>query len=191
VNEGGWFPGRGGVTSTATCTELTVMSVVLFMAGIAIAGCALIETVGMATRTGCCGVRAGQFKSGLIVVVGSWFPGGSGMAGPAVSTELTVVSVIFLVAGIAIAGCSFIEAVGMAARTGCSAVCASQFKCGLVMVVSGWFPGDEGVAGPAVRTELAAMSIVFLVARKAIAGSAIKEIVGMATGTVNFNVRTG
>jgi hypothetical protein len=49
VVEGGWFPGRGGVAAAAACAELTVMSVILFMAGIAIAGCTFIKTVGMTT----------------------------------------------------------------------------------------------------------------------------------------------
>mgnify|MGYP007017507935 CR=1 FL=1 len=59
------------------------------------------------------------------------------------------------------------------------------------MVVGGWFPSAVRVAEPTVRTELAAVSIIFLVAGKAVAWCAFKEIVGMAFRTTYLGMRTG
>jgi hypothetical protein len=51
--EGGRFPGCGSVATTAVGTELTVMSVILFMAGITISRCAFEDVIGMTTHAGC------------------------------------------------------------------------------------------------------------------------------------------
>jgi hypothetical protein len=46
--EGGWFPGGCAMTDRTVCSVRAFMFVVILMTGIAVAGCAFEDIVGMA-----------------------------------------------------------------------------------------------------------------------------------------------
>jgi hypothetical protein len=74
VVEGGWQPRRSGMTAAAIGTETTIMSIILFVAGITVAGCIFEYIVDMATLACCVGVFSCQFEGRQVVVVAGRFP---------------------------------------------------------------------------------------------------------------------
>ena len=70
----GPVPARGGMTYGAVCSELTVMFIILFMAGITIGGRALEDIVDMALIAFHFGVPALQLESGKVMVEGGFLP---------------------------------------------------------------------------------------------------------------------
>jgi NADH:ubiquinone oxidoreductase subunit 3 (subunit A) len=141
------------VAGTTVRAELAAVSIVVLMAGIAIAGCALVNIVYMATCTGNRGMRAAKFECGQVMVKSGWFPGVCCMTGTTIRSKTASVSVVLFVAGIAVAGCSLVDIVDVTAGTGNRGMRAAKFECGQVMVKRGWFPGSGGVAGTAVCAE--------------------------------------
>ena len=59
----GGLPGRGSVTIGAKLTHTALMRVIIGMTGIAVAGCALEDTIDMAARTGGGSMRARQLEN--------------------------------------------------------------------------------------------------------------------------------
>ena len=86
------------MASTAIRTELTVMMIVLFMAGITILWCTLEDAVDMTTCTGHADVCTGQFESRQIMIKGSRFPCRRIMAGTAAGSKLTIVCIVLFMA---------------------------------------------------------------------------------------------
>ena len=82
------------------------------------------NVIDMTTRTGNIDVLTCQFKRGQIVVEGGRGPAAGRVAGATVSTELAVMIVVLLVAGIAVRGCAMEDLVDMTARTGNCSVLA-------------------------------------------------------------------
>lgn len=142
----------------------------------------------MATRTSHCGVFTGQFEGGQVVVEGGWFPGGGCVAGSAACTIPTSMGVDNFMTGIAVAGCPLVEAVDMATRASHRGVFTGQFEGGQVVIKGGWFPTVDGMAGTTSRAKVAFVIVVPLVAGIAVAGSAMVDMVDMATRTVSCGV---
>jgi hypothetical protein len=136
----GRFPAAGGMAGTAARPELTAMSILPGMAGIAVGRCALEDAVDMTTRAGRIDVLTCQFESGQIVVEVGWFPPRGGMAGTAVRPELAAMSILPRMAGIAVGGSALEDAVDMTTRAGCVDMLTCQFENGYIMVEVGWFP---------------------------------------------------
>jgi len=181
--EGGRFPSGGGVAGPTVRTELPSMRVAIFVAGIAVNGSALVNIIGMATCTGGRGVFAGQFEVGHIMVEGGRFPGGGGVAGTTVCTELAIMTIILLMAGIAVGGCTLEDIIAMTAQACGCGVFAGQLKGGQVVVEGGWFPGGGGVAGTTVCTVLAIMPIILLMAGITVCRYAFVDAIDMALRT--------
>ncbi len=110
------------------------------------------------------------------------------MAGFAVRTKLAFVSVILLVAGIAVGECALENVIDMTARTGNCGVQAGQFEGEQIVVHVGRQPAGGGVAGCAVCAVLAIMFIVLLVAGIAVGGCAFEDVVDVATRTRDVDV---
>lgn len=108
-------------------------------------------------------------------------PGTGGMAGLAIRSELAVVGVILLVAGITVAGSALENIVDMAAQASHIDMCAGQLEGEQVVVKTGWQPAICGVTGSAVCSVLAVVFIIFLVAGIAVCGRAGEDLIDMAT----------
>jgi hypothetical protein len=116
------------VAGFTTCPELTIMMIILIMAGIAASRGTLKNAIYMTTQASGRDVSTCQLVSGEIVVEGGWQPRRSGMTAAAVSPETTVMSIILFVAGIAVTGCIFEYIVDMAALACCGGVFSCQFE---------------------------------------------------------------
>ena len=86
------------MASTAIRTELTVMMIVLFMAGITILWCALEYAVHMTLRALHVDMCAGQFESGQVVIERSWLPRVRIVARTAACAKLTIVRILLFMA---------------------------------------------------------------------------------------------
>lgn len=87
------------VTGRTVGTELTVVMVILQMAGHAVFGCALEHTVLMTGITGNRCVLAVEMEGELGMIDPGILPSIRGMAGNAVRTELTIVMIVRCVTG--------------------------------------------------------------------------------------------
>ncbi len=79
VIETGRPPGLGRMAGRAVLAKLTIVLIILLVAGITIGRCAFEGCVCMAFPTACIAVCASQFKSGTIMVKGRRFPGLGGV----------------------------------------------------------------------------------------------------------------
>lgn len=113
------------------------------------------------------------------------------MAGATVGTKLSIMRVITLVAGVAGGGGTLVVIVGMAAAAAYIHMCTDQFKGIDAVVETGREPAASPVAISAIRTELTAMVIVFLVAGVAGGGGANIDVVCVTPCTGDGNVPTG
>jgi hypothetical protein len=102
------------------------------------------------------------------VVEGGLFPVVRGVTGGAVSSKLTIVGIVSLVAGVAVLWRTTIDTVDVAVLAGDASVLAQQGKGGLGVVEGGLFPILWGVAGGAVGPKLTTVGIVGLVAGVAV-----------------------
>jgi len=93
------------MTGITVRTVLPIMAVIILMAGMAVVGSTHENAIDMTALAGRVRVLTGQLESGQVVVECRWCPAGGGMAATATYAVLAVVSVILLVAGIAIRGC--------------------------------------------------------------------------------------
>jgi hypothetical protein len=75
VVKGGGSPGSGCMAGPATCPVAAGVIIVVLMTGIAVAGCALVDVIGMAIGTGNRGMGTCQLERGQIVIEGSGSPG--------------------------------------------------------------------------------------------------------------------
>lgn len=101
------------------------------------------------------------------------------MTGLAGGTELTVVGVIRLVAGIAVLRRAFVLAVLMTVLTGYRSVFAFQFECGQVVVELGGFPSFGRVTNAAVGSKAPLMSVILEMTRFAGGGESRQVVQGM------------
>jgi hypothetical protein len=69
-------------------------------------------------------------------------------------------------------------------------MCAIELEGRKIVVESGFFPIGGVMTGGAILPKLAVMFIIFLVAGKARAGSALEDIVEVTVGTFCFGVFT-
>ena len=105
VVEGGAIPTRGGMAGRTVRAKLTVMLIILLMAGITIGGRTFEDIIDMALLAFHIRVLAFQLESGKVMVEGGLLPIGRGMAGAAVRAEGALVGILGGVAGIAILRC--------------------------------------------------------------------------------------
>jgi len=99
VIEGGWLPARCRMAAFTGSTLGASMHIIFLMATKASHWSAFEDTIDMArcARNSC--MFTGQFESRQIVIKGGGFPGCCNMAGAAICTKSTGVSVILKVAG--------------------------------------------------------------------------------------------
>lgn len=180
-----------GVAGGAISPKLAVVPVFFRMAGNAVAGCALIDIVDMATFAFKRGVASRQFEGGLIVVKGVSLPTSRGMAGGAVISELARMAVILLVAGIAVGGCLLKVCISMAALTGQPYVFASQDEYECIVVEGLRSPICSAVAGATIAAKLAQVHVFFRMTGIAVAGCTLIDLVEMTTLTTGCDVFTG
>jgi hypothetical protein len=134
------------MAGSADCAQLAVMVVILLVAGVAVRGCALVDVVDMAARTGHAEVCPVQMEGGLVVIEMGRFPGIGGVAVTTGNAQAAVVIIILLVAGIAVSGGTFEDIVGMTAQAIDRDVFAGQLEGGSFVVEGGRFPAIGGVA---------------------------------------------
>ena len=135
-----WQPGRGGVTLAAIRAELAVVRIVLGVAGAAARIKWRKDVIYMALRAFQCGMSASKGEFRFCMIEGSRNPAIGGMAGTAVSAQLSLVSIIFGVASIAVlrGRLEVIQAAGfgMAGGAVLLGMLAGQFKCDRIMAKS-------------------------------------------------------
>lgn len=111
-------PAAGGMAGGAVRTEPAIVIVILLVAGIAVGGRTPKDVVDMTVLTGDCSVFTGQFEGEQIVIYVGRQPAGGGVAGGAVCSELAVVFIILLMAGIAVGGCALENVIDMTILAG-------------------------------------------------------------------------
>jgi hypothetical protein len=140
------LPVTGIVAGAAVLCELTVVFVILLVAGRAIQGCANEDAIEVAFVAGHRHVFANQLEGELTVIGVDFVPGVGIMAGAAVLHELPVVFIVFLMAGRAIHGCALEDTILVAVGAGNLLVFAGQFELGEIVIELGGLPAFRGVA---------------------------------------------
>lgn len=154
-------PAAGGVAGTAAGTEPALMIVVLLVAGITVGGGAFEYVIDMATLTGHLDMFAGQLKGEQVVIHIGRQPAGAGVASGAVCAKLTVVFIVFLVAGIAVGRRTPENMVDMTTLADYVRVFTIQLEEGQVVVEGGRRPAVRGMTEAAICAEPALVVIVF------------------------------
>ena len=95
---------------------------------------------------------------------GEWEPGGCRVTIPTIRPEAAAMRVIFLMAGITGCRCAFVNPVDVATVACDAGVRTGQHKSGRIMVKGGRDPAGCCVTGAAIRAELTAVRIIFLMA---------------------------
>jgi len=131
---------------------------------------ALKDIIDVTFFAGHADMRAGQFEGREIVIKAGGFPATGLVTRAAILTELAVVGIILLVAGIAIFGCALKDLIFVASITLHLGVFAIQLESRKIMVKTGGFPTGGFMAGAAFFSKLAFMRIVFLMACAAVCG---------------------
>jgi len=183
-------PFRRPVTDLTSRSELSIVMVVFGMAGIAVLGRALIHSVHMAGLAVHGGVRSCQREGGGVVIEGRILPFRRGMARPACRSELTLVPVIFGMAGVTLLRGALEGPVHMAGRTGRSRVRTHQRESRNAMVEVHIAPAGRLMARFTRRPELTVVMVVFRVAGIAVLRRPPEDPVGMAGFTRGRRMRT-
>lgn len=149
---------------------------------------------GIVDRVAIC--TGGAAMVGTISITAPWMvEGGIPVAGgvtlDAVGAKFARVHRWFRVAGDAVGRELGVNLAGVTLCAGQASVFSSQRKARAGMVETGGFPGAGGMTRTAVRSELAAVSILLCVAGITVSGSALIDIVNMATCTGHIYMRTG
>ena len=152
----------------AICAELTVVFVILLMAGIAISRRTLEDVVHMAALTTYFPMFAIQFKGGQVMVKVCALPILRCMTGFALGSKTAIVLIILLMTGITIAGRAFVHVVHMALFAGYLIVFTFQLECREVVVKFCGQPAFGGMANTTLVTICTTMWIVFAMTREAI-----------------------
>jgi len=166
--EGSRFPTAGRMAGGTVRTEPAIVIVILPVAGIAVGASTLKDIVDMTVLTGDGVVFAGQFESEQIVIDSGWQPASGSVTGCAVCSELAVVFIIILMAGIAIAGCALEDIIDMALIAGEIGVLTIQFEDRQIMVEGGRCPASGGVTYAAIDAKTALVVVVLGMTREAI-----------------------
>jgi len=140
VVEGYLFPVKGGMAGSAVRAKATSMFIILAVAGITIAGRALINTTLVTIFASNVSMLAFQLESREIVVKGRILPAISYMAGTAICSKARRVRIICAMTGIAVLRCSCkiskLTRVKVTLDTGHFPVLPCQFKLGNIMIES-------------------------------------------------------
>ena len=152
------------MTGGTICTKLSVVLIVTAMAGETILRRASEYTVLMTTFTGCADMCPCQLEGGEVVIKFGWFPGFGGMTGGAIRTETSFMCFVFLMAGVAILRCAFVNVVFMTGLTFCFYVRASQWEGEQGMIYGDLIPACGGMTSRAVLSKLTVMFVVLFVA---------------------------
>jgi hypothetical protein len=130
-------PGVGRVAGPTIVAIRAVVMIVLRMTSIAIGWSALVNIVGMTTRTGSLNMCAGQFEGSLTVMVEAGRQPAAGfVACSAVGPKLTVMMIVDLMTGVTTAGGAIKHIIYMAGVTSQLNMFTGQFK-GCLIVVEG------------------------------------------------------
>ena len=125
---------------------------------------ALKDIIDVTFFAGHADMRAGQFEGREIVVKAGGFPTTGLVTRAAILTELAVVGIILLVAGIAIFRCSLKYVIFVASITLHSDMFAFQLEGRKIMVKTGRLPAGRLMAGATFFSEFAFVRIVFQMA---------------------------
>ena len=178
------------MAKTAILVQRTVMRIVFLMTGKTIRGGALEHVIDM---TGCAlhsSMRTCQFEGRQIVVKTGPGPGLGGMTGSTILAKLTIVMVIFLMAGKTIGGSTFKYVAGVTGSAQYVRMRTCQLEGGQVVVKRGPGPGLGGMTGRAILAKLAIMMVIFLVTTKTIGRDTSKNVIDVTGLTGNAGVRT-
>ena len=167
-------PILGGVTARAIRVKHSGVESRIGMTGHAGGGEPRKLTGGVTALAFQTDVTPGQREVAQIVVESSVFPTGRRMTGGAVGAKPSAMLVLFTMAGVAIAGRAFVDAVLVAVLTFCFGVLALEFERGKVVVKLGGCPAVGGVTGGAVGAEAPLVRFIGAVAGGAILRSARK-----------------
>jgi hypothetical protein len=162
------------------------MGVILGVAGNAIPGCALIDTV---TMTGCAlnfRMAAVQREASSAMIEMDILPGCRLMTISAIRAELSTVRILRGMARITVGGRAFIHSIGMAGRAGDPVVAARQREAGLAVVKVDILPITRVMAIGTILSHLPGVNIVMT--RGAICGCVLEECILMAALTGNGGV---
>jgi hypothetical protein len=152
--------------ATATIlAKLTVVSISLGMTGKTIREGVFEEVVRMTIIAGNLGVFAHQRKSRFGVVEGNQLPIYWGMTVFTLSTKLTVMDIVFSVAGVAVLGSALENVIDMTTFAVNLGVFAHQRKASFGVVKGSLLPIHRSMATATILSKLTVVSIVLCVTR--------------------------
>ncbi len=128
------------VAGGAIRSKLTVVFIILIVAGRTFLRCAPIGTVLMTGLARHNDMPASKFEGCEVVIEFSWFPGFGGMTGGTICTEAPFMRFVLLMTGLAILRCVFISISLVACFTIHARVSASQRERKQGMIYGGLFP---------------------------------------------------
>lgn len=181
-------PARRLVAGVTYSPKLTIMVVILGVAGKAVLRRPFEHPIDMTRRTSDGRMRTHQREGRDTMVKVHVAPTRRLMAGFAGCPILTVVAVILGMTGEAVLRRAPEDSIGMAGFTGLRSVRTDQRKTGAVMVEDNIAPAGGRMAGSAFFSERSVMHIVFGVAGKTTRPNRRENTVHMALGTIRLGM---
>jgi hypothetical protein len=186
--ETGAAPAFGGVTRTTVSAELPIMVIVFGVTGITIRRRSFVP-IGMTRLTWSAGMFTDQWEAGYGVIEGCASPTLGGMTCTTIGAKLSVVVVIFRMAGETIRGRTFIT-VGMAGFTLNIAMLPGQRKASVGMVERHIGPFRGLMTGGTVGAKLTVVMVILGMAGETARRRAFVGIVHMAGSAGHFGMGT-
>lgn len=179
------LPAIGGMASRAICPKLTVVLVILGMAGRAVLRCLGKQQVRMARATFHRDMFASQGKRNCRMVEGDLLPIVGDMTGRTSLAQFALVRVLFAMARETIFGGGLEQIIGMARPTFHLDVFAGQQEERPGVVEGRQFPVRGGMAGRAILVELTLVDIVLSMTGDTILRGVFEQVVEMAIPACN------
>lgn len=171
------------MADSAVPAELTVVPVIVGMAGITVGRGALEDFVDMAVRARNLVVFTCQYEGCQVVVKGCRQPARGGVAKRTIGSKLTEMFVILAMTGMAIRGCTLEGAINVTCSACHDGMLPGQLKCRCGMIKSGGEPACWSMAGSAFRSILTVMLVILRVACITVHGGVLEVIVDVTIGT--------
>lgn len=192
VIKGSWSPAAGVVTGSALCAKSTGVSIIFQMAGRAVLRSAFEQVSFMAVCASHRRMFTDKRESELGMIHSGGLPAFGGMAGGALRSQLTLVRVIFLMAGSAVLRRAFKDSVLMTAFASHGGMFSIETECEQGMIHLCILPAFGRMTCCAVGPKLTVMVVVFRMAGETRLGSYLqindRTRVDMALGTCKWRM---
>jgi hypothetical protein len=187
-----WEPGTGRMASSAVCAELTIVMIVLRMAGVASGGSAPVYIVGVTTGTWRLEMCTGQIEGcQAVVVIVSREPGAGRVARTTTTPELSIMRIVLLMTDVACSRSAQVHFIDMAIGAVRLNMFASQFEDCQGMVEGCRQPAIGDVTCTACGAEPGCVGIGFRMTANAICWCSLKNTIHVTVKTENSDMFPG